>query len=741
MIPAFGLARVFCLDRAYLGPIGWRSWGGLVFLRSSIILHRALVAAAIIIPAVTFLAAALENRRAVLREGETSVLRTTAILDEHARKVFDTVDLLLGRVDDHLHHMIGGDMSKESGSEFLRAIKAPLPQAVSVWVSDRNGKVLAGSQPWNPDVSIDDRPFFAIHRNGSRRTEISEAFVGRATHVTSVAVSRARIDKSGNFDGVIHVSVSPDYFAKVFREAAPEGNHLAMLMRADGSALSIDPPLRPFPKFAPETDLMRAIAAVPDHGVFQGASPVDGVKGFYAFRQVAPYNLYVVYGQSNEALAARWYMNLRLYGAVAGAASVFLLVLSLLALRRVLAEQEALRQLAIQSEQRLAAEQRLLQSQKLESIGQLTGGIAHDFNNLLSVVLGNLSLLGKFVRGHERAEQLLERAMQGAERGATLTQRLLAFARRQDLAPQVVDVAALVRGVMDLLPSTLGEGIDLVADLDGDVPPALIDPNQLELALLNLAVNARDAMPQGGRIIILLRAAGLAEGNDLSLPAGDYVCLSISDNGTGMDAQTLARATEPFFTTKEVGKGTGLGLSMVHGLAIQSGGAFRLDSEKGQGTRAKIWLPRAQIQAPEPSQTQIFTSAAQPGEPMPPARQGAVMLVVDDDELVRHATADLLSDHGYRVVQAACGAEALALLESRSFDLLVTDLVMPGMSGVDLLRHVARLRPDLPVLVVTGHSSETGDVPAHIPRLAKPFSESDLVGSVAGLLQAQAVPS
>jgi CheY-like chemotaxis protein len=294
---------------------------------------------------------------------------------------------------------------------------------------------------------------------------------------------------------------------------------------------------------------------------------------------------------------------------------------------------------------------------------------------------------------------------------------------------------------MDLLPSTLGEGIDLVADLDGDVPPALIDPNQLELALLNLAVNARDAMPQGGRIIILLRAAGLAEGNDLSLPAGDYVCLSISDNGTGMDAQTLARATEPFFTTKEVGKGTGLGLSMVHGLAIQSGGAFKLDSEKGQGTRAEIWLPRAQIQAPEPSQTQIFTSAAQPDEPMPPARQGAVMLVVDDDELVRHATADLLSDHGYRVVQAACGAEALALLESRSFDLLVTDLVMPGMSGVDLLRHVARLRPDLPVLVVTGHSSETGDVPAHIPRLAKPFSESDLVGSVTRLLQAQAVPS
>ena len=700
-----------------------------MFFRSSITLHRALVAAAIIIPAVTFLAAALENRRAVLREGENAIQRTATVLDEHARKVFDTVDLLLGRVDDHLHHMLGDDVAKESGSSFLRAIKAPLPQAVSVWVSDRNGKVLAGSQGWDPNVLIDDRPFFLTHMKGSRRTEISEAFTGRATNVASVAVSRARVDKNGDFDGIIHVSVSPDYFANVFREAAPEGNHLAVLMRGDGSALAIDPPQRPFPKFGMQEDLMRAIAQSPDGGILHGPSPVDGTKGVYSFRKVAPYDLYVVFGQSNEALAARWYTNLRLYGAVAGAASVFLLVLSLLALRRVQAEQEALRQLSIQSEQRLAAEQRLFQSQKLESIGQLTGGIAHDFNNLLSVVLGNLSLLSKSVRGDERAERLLERAMQGAERGATLTQRLLAFARRQELAPQVVDVAALVRGLMDLLRSTLGGSVDVMADLDGDVPPALIDPNQLELAILNLAVNARDAMPQGGRISIQLRAAELAADNDLALPAGEYVCLSIADNGIGMDAQTLARASEPFFTTKEVGKGTGLGLSMVHGLAIQSGGAFRLESEAGAGTRAEIWLPRAL--------TQVSVSNREPlAVPLP--RQGARVLVVDDDELVRHATSDLLSDHGYTVVQATSGADALALLEAGDFDLLVTDLVMPGMSGVDLLRHVGHLRPHLPALVLTGHSLETGDVPAHVPRLSKPFSESELAHAVARLLQEQA---
>ncbi len=703
---------------------------GFAVARSSIIFHRALVAAAIIIPAATFLAAALENRRAVLREGEISIERTTAILDEHARKVFDTVDLLLGRIDDHLHHLIGAGVGASVGSDFLREIKAPLPQAVSVWVTDRNGQVLAGSQSWDPNQQISDRSFFQVHQHGSRKTEISEAFVGRATNVASVAVSRARVSKTGEFDGILHVSLSPDYFASVFREVAPEGNHLAMLMRADGYALALDPPLRPFPKFSPSAGLMRAIDAQPVQGTSRGPSPIDGTNGFYAYRRVAPYDLYVVFGQSNGALEARWFTNLRLYGAVAGAASVFLLVLSLLALRYVQAEQAALRDLSLQSEQRLQAEQRLFQSQKMESIGQLTGGIAHDFNNLLSVVLGNLSLLGKHVRGNERAERLLERATQGAERGATLTQRLLAFARRQELAPVPVDVALLVRGVLDLLQSTLGPTVEICADLDADVPPALVDPNQLELAILNLAVNARDAMPQGGRIILNLRAAPMDEGNSLALPAGDYVCLTLADNGEGMGTQTLARASEPFFTTKDVGKGTGLGLSMVHGLAIQSGGAFRLESEMGRGTRAEIWLPRACHPVSDPVPV---------SEPVTASKQGARIVLVDDDELVRHATGDMLVDHGHCVVQVSSAREALDLLETSEFDLLITDLVMPGMSGVDLLRHVARLRPDLPSLVVTGHSERAGDVPASVPRLTKPFGEADLAQAVAKCLHQRRV--
>ncbi|MDB5643961.1 MAG: hypothetical protein JWN07_3278 [Hyphomicrobiales bacterium] len=691
---------------------------------SSVLFHKALVAAAIIIPATAFLAAAVENRRDVLREGEGTVQRTATILDEHARKVFDTVDLLLGRVDDRIRDLAPAQIETPAINNFLRTLKAPLPQAVSIWISNANGGVLAGSQDWNRSVGIADRDFFLAHKNGALGTNISPPFTGRATSTASFAVSRPRLTPDGVFNGVLHVALSPEYFENVFREASPNGRHLALLLRGDGSILAHDPDMSD-PQIAAAHPLMAAIAKDPVSGLFRGRSPIDNEKGVFAFRKVAPYNAYVVFGQTDAALSERWFTNLRLYGAVAGSASFFLLVLSLLALKRVQNEHEVLRQLSIQSEQRLAAEQRLFQSQKLESIGQLTGGIAHDFNNLLAVVLGNLGLLGKFVRGNERAELLLERATQGAERGAILTQRLLAFARRQDLAPQSVDVSVLVRGIMDLLRSTLGSNCVIVTDIEPDVPPALVDPNQLELAVLNLAVNARDAMPDGGTITLSVGRRSLAADNDMSLPAGDYICLALADSGVGMDAATLARASEPFFTTKEVGKGTGLGLSMVHGLAIQSGGAFRLQSWSGEGTRVEIWLMRS----PNAARISDAPAAARSSE----KTTGAILLV-DDDELVRQATAAMLEDEGYTIAQAPDALTGLRLLRARAFDMLITDLVMPGMSGATLAARVAEEQPNLPVLVVTGYAERAGEVPAHLPRLGKPFTAAELSAAVARLL-------
>ncbi|MDO9441415.1 MAG: ATP-binding protein [Beijerinckiaceae bacterium] len=572
--------------------------------RSTIVFHQLLVAAAIIVPAAAFLAAAMENRRDVLREGESAVVRTVAVMDEHARKVFDTVDLALGRVDDRVRGLTSEQVASPETSAFLRQLKAPLQQAVSIWVTDASGHVQAGSQDWDRSVSIRERDFFSVQRDGMAGPYVSRAFVGRATNVPSFAVSRPRTSLDGKFAGIIHVAVSPDYFASFFNEAAPPGGHSALLFRKDGSVLARDPPWGSPAVLPADSAFMRFVSEA-TKGQFRSASPIDGEKRFYAYRYLEPYSIYVAFGLSDEAMLQRWRNNLQLYGAVAAAASVFLLLLSLLALRRVRAEQEALVQLRIQNEQRLLAEQRLFQAQKMESIGQLTGEIAHDFNNLLAIVLGNLGMLRKLVVGNERAERLVSGALQGAERGASLTKRLLAFARRQDLAPQSVDLAKLVTDLVDLIRHTSGPGIEVVLDLDDDVTPVHVDPNQLELAILNLAVNARDAMPEGGVLTVSLSGHDLDSSNGLNVAAGRYACLAVTDSGSGMSEDTLARASEPFFTTKAVGKGTGLGVSIVHGLAVQSGGAFRLLSQLKQGTRAEIWLPASQEQPANPAGHEI----------------------------------------------------------------------------------------------------------------------------------------
>jgi signal transduction histidine kinase len=362
--------------------------------------------------------------------------------------------------------------------------------------------------------------------------------------------------------------------------------------------------------------------------------------------------------------------------------------------------------------------------QKMEAVGQLTGGIAHDFNNLLTAVLGSLALLRKRLPADDqKAARLLDNAVQGAERGAALTQRLLTFGRRQPLTPKVVDLPTLVRGMSALLHSSLGAGVRLVMRFSEALSPVEVDPNQLELALLNLAVNARDAMPGGGDIAIAAREEQVWSSKVGGLPPGLYVVLSVTDSGEGMDEPTLTQAMEPFFTTKGVGKGTGLGLSMVHGLAAQSGGQFFLHSSKGAGTTAELWLPRAEM----------ATAAAAPRpEPPPakPARRHAV-LVVDDDPLVLASTAAMLEDLGHTAVEAESGREALELLRAGTeVDLVITDYSMPGMTGLQLAEELHRLRPRLPVLLATGYAELQGTAAAGLARLAKPFGQEALAQAI-----------
>lgn len=364
----------------------------------------------------------------------------------------------------------------------------------------------------------------------------------------------------------------------------------------------------------------------------------------------------------------------------------------------------------------------LFQAQKMQAIGQLSGGIAHDFNNLLTVILGNLEILRKRVDDDPKINRLLENATQGALRGVSLTQRMLAFARRQELKTEPVDVAQLVQGITGLLRSSLGPGISIETSLPEGLEPVLADTNQLELAVLNLATNARDAMPDGGSVVISARPEVVLEQNHSSLAAGRYVCLSLVDTGEGMDEHTLASARDPFFTTKGLGKGTGLGLSMVHGFIEQLGGCFILKSQKGHGTVAELWLPVAA--------GGVTRSSVYPGTE-PAAVPRLSVLVVDDDSLVLTSTTLLLEDLGHRVVSATSGANALMLFDQEVIDLLITDMAMPQMSGAQLAHAVRLLKPDLPIILATGYAERLEGFAAQLPRLPKPFTQLNLVEIIA----------
>ena len=380
-----------------------------------------------------------------------------------------------------------------------------------------------------------------------------------------------------------------------------------------------------------------------------------------------------------------------------------------------------------------AARESLFQSQKLEAIGQLTGGVAHDFNNVLMVILSSLQLIERKVGTSDALlAKVVQNALNATRRGASLTQRMLAFARRQDLKPEPTDLSDLVQGMLDMLQRTLGPANIVVLDLPPGLPAALVDQNQLELALLNLAVNARDAMQDGGRITVALAEAELHSAT-AKLPRGKYLKLSVIDTGPGMDAATLARATEPFFTTKGVGKGTGLGLSMVDGLASQSGGQFLLRSSVGSGTEAELWLPAASA-AP---------TAAPAAEPQPLAESGASrslhILLVDDDPLVLDSTAAVLVDLGHRVTPAGKALDALALLRTGDrYDMVITDQAMPGMTGTELLAVVRSTRPTLATIVATGYAEMEPDtpVPPGIVKLSKPFGQHELSLAIEAALDA-----
>lgn len=395
--------------------------------------------------------------------------------------------------------------------------------------------------------------------------------------------------------------------------------------------------------------------------------------------------------------------------------------------------ERALRELNETLEQRVAersdelvhAHEQLRHAQKLEAMGTLTGGVAHDFNNLLTPIIGSLDMLMRRSASSERERRLIDGALQSAERARVLVQRLLAFARRQPLQSIAVDIRTLVEGMAGLIETTLGPQIDLKMKIASDMPPAMTDLNQLEMALLNLAVNARDAMPEGGVLTIGAAEEDIQPGHRTCLASGRYIRLWVDDTGAGMDEATQKRAAEPFFSTKGIGKGTGLGLSMVHGLVAQLGGVLLINSTPGHGTCIEIWLPVGRL-------TVVTQNSGDLGNQLPPV-QGTALLV-DDEELVRMTTADMLAEIGFVVLEAETAEDALRLLDGGAEpDVIVTDHLMPGMTGAELARMVLAGRPDMQLLIVSGYAEAEG-VPADLPRLTKPFRQADLAKVLASLM-------
>lgn len=374
--------------------------------------------------------------------------------------------------------------------------------------------------------------------------------------------------------------------------------------------------------------------------------------------------------------------------------------------------------------QLMEARDALRQSQKMETLGQLTGGVAHDFNNLLTPIVGALDTLARKYGGDQRAARLTAGALQAADRAKTLIQRLLAFSRRQHLQTEAVDIGNLLEGIRDMLARTLGPQIQLSINIHEPMRPASVDSNQLELALLNLAVNARDAMPDGGTLTV--EATGEIISGSRGLRPGHYVRIDVRDTGTGMDQETLSRAIEPFFTTKGVGQGTGLGLSMVHGLAAQLGGEFVLTSQPGQGTTASLWLPT--------SAAKTAVTSVDAAESSQTAAAFETILLVDDEPLVRMGTSAMLEDAGYNVIEASTADEAIQAIRSGTkIHLLVTDFAMPHMNGAQLAAELRKYDVTLPVVIMTGYASLASDA-EQFPRLLKPFRQTELISHVAEAL-------
>jgi signal transduction histidine kinase/ActR/RegA family two-component response regulator len=702
---------------------------------------RGMVVASVALPLLVFACGAwlgwIETKRAAL----DNLVSQLAVADEAATRVLDTHILLAQRVND-----LVGDMSDaaivarehELHDRFVAMI-AGLSQVSAISVVGADGRPLVATTQYPVDhgLNVSDRPYFVALRDTRASFLIGGVGRGRLTGATEFTVASRRGSNPDQFRGAIVISVPPSYFNDFDREMfAGDTAYTASLMRQDGTPLAGYP--EPTTGTATDQWLMSTIAALPRGGLVKGRSSQDGIERWVVYRKLKNYPVYVTVGRRFGSIVAEWRNTMATHLIFGFPATLALLALSLRAMRQWRRQHDTLARLEDEVQRRELAESTLRQSQKMEAVGRLTGGIAHDFNNHLTVISSNIELLQRRLPPDSGSlVRLSEAAMAGVQRAATLTHRLLAFSRQQPLEPEPLDVGRLVSNMSDLLRRTLGESIAIETVLAGGLWQTRVDANQLENVLLNLAVNARDAMPTGGKLTIETANTHLDDAYAAShseVTAGQYVMLAVSDTGTGMTQEVIDKAFEPFFTTKPLGQGTGLGLSMVYGFIKQSGGHVSIYSEEGQGSTVKVYLPR--FVRPEVRQAASTLRAATTCT----NGTGETILVVEDDEEVRRSSVEALREMGYQVLEAADAMEGVRLIVDRGgVDLLFTDVGLPGGVNGRALADAARsAQPGVRVLFTTGYTRNAilhnGVLDHGVDFIAKPFTLTALAAKIREVL-------
>lgn len=674
-------------------------------------------------PALFFSYDIWQSSRAIEAQAEQRIEHGLDVLQEHALKGLQTVERSISEANEVLRNLTDEQIRAAESDFFLRLKRTQqaLPQIESIWAFDRDGRPLVSSTILPVPQALDnsDRSYFAAQRQPAAGTFVSEVMRARVGSLSFFVISGRRLGiPADRFNGVIAVSVMPDHFSEFYRKLT-RGQDSFALIRADGTFLARYPELR-LDAGAVPSELVEATRSYSESGRLTAVSRVDGVQRRIGYRKVPGFPVYVASAIETAAISGEFRSSVIVKLAVGLPVALAIFALALYALRRAERFQEEVLR-------REAVEVALKQAQRLEAIGQLTGGVAHDFNNLLMVVAGNAGRLKGHMPADDRAQRAIEAIEIAVRRGADLTRQLLSFSRRQTHEAKVIDLKERLPAVQVMLQSSLRGDIMVETAIAPNIWQTKVDTSEFELALLNLAVNARDAMSAGGRLTLAARNASFVEPNALGL-SGDFVAVSMQDTGMGIPPDVLNRVFEPFFTTKDVGKGTGLGLSQVYGFAQQAGGVATVVSEVGRGTTVTLYLPRS-LEDVEPDGVAAAVVA------QPRLREQVHVLLVEDNPQVAEVSCSMLEELGYTVMLAPdveTGLKALRAPQQR-IDIVVTDIVMPGgASGLDLARAVRQQHgDDLPVILATGYSDKAQAAANEgFVILRKPFDNNTLHGAI-----------